>query len=136
LNARVFNWNEATQLGEVFSSSTVFKLRDGSQKSPDVAWVRLDRWNSLTPEEQEKFPPIVPDFVIELRSRTDNLSVLQAKMAEYRANGVLLGWLINPQDRQVEIYRIDREVEILQSPTTLSGEEILPDFTLDLSAIW
>ena len=129
-------WNRRTRLGEVFSSSTVFKLPNGSQKSPDVAWVRLDRWEFLTQEERDKFPPIVPDFVIELRSRTDSLSNLQAKMLEYQANGVRLGWLINPQDRQVEIYRIDRSVEILQSPTTLNGEDVLPDFTLDLTAIW
>jgi Uma2 family endonuclease len=101
-----------------------------------VAWVKLSRWNALTPEQQQKFPPLAPDFVIELRSRTDKLSDLQEKMLEYRANGVRLGWLINSPEQQVEIYRLNREVEILQSPTQVSGEEVLPGFVLDLSQIW
>jgi Uma2 family endonuclease len=129
-------WNRNTGLGKVFSSSTIFKLPLGGQRSPDVAWVKLSRWNALTPEQQQKFPPLAPDFVIELRSRTDKLSDLQEKMLEYRANGVRLGWLINPPEQQVEIYRLNREVEILQSPTQVSGEEVLPGFVLDLSQIW
>ncbi len=129
-------WNRSTRLGEVFSSSTIFKLPDGSQRSPDVAWVKSSRWEALTPEEREKFPPIAPDFVIELRSRTDRLSYLQKKMAEYQANGVRLGWLINPQEQQVEIYRIDQPVEVVQSPVSLSGEDVLPGFTLLLTTIW
>jgi Uma2 family endonuclease len=136
LGADLVFWNRRTQSGQVFSSSTVFKLPLGSKRSPDVAWVRLNRWETLTQDERDKFPPIAPDFVIELRSRTDSLSDLQQKMEEYLANGVQLGWLINPQDRQVEIYRIDRPVEVLQSPTSLSGEDILPDFTLELNQIW
>jgi Uma2 family endonuclease len=129
-------WNRKTGLGKVFSSSTVFRLPLGGQRSPDVAWVELSRWNALTPEQQQKFPPIAPDFVIELRSRTDKLSDLQEKMLEYRANRVRLGFLINPQDRQVEIYRVDREVEVLQFPTQVSGEDVLPELLLDLSKIW
>jgi Uma2 family endonuclease len=129
-------WNRSTQLGKVFSSSTIFKLPLGGQRSPDVAWVELSRWNALTPEQQQKFPPLAPDFVIELRSRTDRLSDLQEKMLEYRANGVRLGWLINPPEQQVEIYRFNQAVEILQSPTQVSGEEVLPGFLLDLSQIW
>ncbi len=136
LGADLVFWNRRTQSGQVFSSSTVFSLPLGSKRSPDVAWVRRDRWEALTQDEREKFPPIAPDFVIELRSRTDSLADLQQKMAEYLANGVRLGWLINPQDRQVEIYRIDRSVEILQSPVVLSGEDVLPDFTLELTLIW
>jgi Uma2 family endonuclease len=136
LQINVGIWNLRTKLGEVFSSSTVFKLPDRSQKSPDLAWIRLDRWEALTQEERDQFPPIAPDFVIELRSRTDSLSDLQTKMEKYRDNGVRLGWLLNPQDRQVEIYRLDREVEVLQSPDSLSGENILPDFTLELNQIW
>ena len=136
LGARVFNWNEATQLGEVFSSSTIFKLHGGSQRSPDVAWIEASRWESITQEQREKFPPLAPDFVIELRSRTDKLSELQNKMLEYQDNGVRLGWLINPQDRTVEIYRLGKESEILQAPTDLSGEEVLPGFVLKLSPIW
>jgi Uma2 family endonuclease len=136
LNAKVFNWNEDTQLGEVFSSSTIFKLPNGSQRSPDVAWVEGSRWGDLTPEERKKFPPLAPDFIIELRSSSDSLSDLQKKMAEYQANGVRLGWLINPQQQQVEIYRLGQKTEVLQSPTTLSGEDVLPGFTLDVRAIW
>jgi Uma2 family endonuclease len=144
LGADLVFWNRRTQLGIVFSSSTVFKLPLGSQRSPDAAWIRLDRWESLTSAERDRFPPIAPDFVIELRSRTvrvaspvaNRLADLQAKMAEYRENGVRLGWLINPHDRQVEIYRSDRPVEILLSPSILSGEDVLPDLTIDLSTIW
>ncbi|MGK7943338.1 MAG: Uma2 family endonuclease, partial [Microcystaceae cyanobacterium] len=101
----VTNWNRQTQLGIVFSSSTVFRLPNGGKRSPDVAWVSLDRWNGLTEEEQEKFPPLCPDFVIELRSKTDQLKDLQDKMLEYLDAGLRLGWLINPQQQQVEIYR-------------------------------
>jgi Uma2 family endonuclease len=129
-------WNRQTGLGEVFSSSTVFKLPRGSQRSPDAAWIERSRWEALTPAQQQVFPPIVPDFVIELRSRTDSLADLQTKMREYQDNGVRLGLLINPQDRQVEIYRLDGMVEVLQSPTQVSGEDVLPGFILDLSMIW
>ncbi len=129
-------WNRQARLGKVFSSSTIFRLPLGSKRSPDAAWVELSRWNALSAENREKFPPLAPDFVIELRSRTDGLSDLQAKMIEYRDNGVRLGFLINPQDQQVEIYRIGQEIETLQSPAILSGENVLPGFTLDLSSIW
>ncbi|QYO64836.1 Uma2 family endonuclease [Leptolyngbya sp. 7M] len=100
LISRVWLWNEETNLGKVFSSSTIFRLPSGGDRSPDVAWVQLDRWNALTPEEQEKFPPICPDFVIELRSRTDTLKALREKMQEYLNSGLRLGWLINLQDQQ------------------------------------
>ncbi len=123
-------WNRQAGLGEVFSSSTVFDLPGGGDRSPDAAWIRLDRWESLTSEQQEKFPPICPDFVIELRSRTDRLKPLQQKMQEYIRCGLQLGWLINPQDRQVEIYRLGQETEILTYPITLSGEDVLSGFTL------
>ena len=129
-------WNRKTGLGKTFSSSTVFTLPDGSKRSPDAAWVELSRWNTVSREERKKFARLVPDFVIELRSETDRLPPLQAKMAEYLANGVRLGWLINPQARQVEIYRLEREVETLDAPMTLSGEDVLLGFTLDLSPIW
>jgi Uma2 family endonuclease len=128
-------WNRQTQLGETFSSSTIFKLPLGSQRSPDAAWVELSRWNALSDEDRQKFPPLAPDFVIELRSRTDKLPELQAKMLEYRDNGVRLGLLINPQDRQVEIYRIGRAVEILQAPSSISCEDVLPGFVLNLDRI-
>jgi Uma2 family endonuclease len=136
LGAQIFIWNQTTRLGEVFSSSTIFKLPLGSQRSPDVSWVELSRWNALSDDDRQKFPPLAPDFVIELRSRTDNLAELQDKMVEYRNNGVRLGLLINPQDRQVEIYRIDAEVEVLQSPTSVSCEDVLPGFELSLANIF
>ena len=125
-------WNRQTKLGKVFSSSTIFRLPNGGDRSPDAAWVKNDLWESLTAEEREKFPPICPDFVLELRSRTDSLASLQAKMNEYLESGLRLGWLINPQDQQVEIYRPDRTVEIIPLPTTLSGEDVLPEFVLEL----
>ncbi|MBD1842273.1 Uma2 family endonuclease [Cyanobacteria bacterium FACHB-63] len=129
-------WVEQTQLGEGFDSSTVFKLPNGARRSLDVAWVTSDRWNALTLEEQERFPPIAPDFVIELRSRTDDLEDLEAKMQEYMDNGVRLGWLIDPITKQVKIYHQGQPVETLQNPTTLSGETVLPGFVLDLSRIF
>jgi Uma2 family endonuclease len=126
----VIIWNRQTQLGVVFSSSTIFSLPGGGDRSPDVAWVRRDRWEALTPEQRETFPPICPDFVIELRSRTDRLPPLQQKMQEYLDSGLRLGWLINPQDQQVEIYRPGQSTEVIAMPTVLSGEEILPGFSL------
>ena len=125
-------WNRQTNLGVVFSSSTIFSLPYGSDRSPDVAYVALERWQSLSEEEREGFPPICPDFVIELRSKTDRLKPLQAKMEEYLASGLRLGWLINPQQRQVEIYRPQQAVEIVQMPITLSGEEVLPGLNMTL----
>ena len=133
LNADLVIWNRQTQLGQVFSSSTIFTLPSGAKRSPDVAWVKSDRWESLTLEEQEKFPPLCPDFVIELRSRTDSLSQLQEKMQEYLDSGLQLGWLINPQAQEVEIYRPNQAVEIVQLPTILSGEKVLPGFILEIS---
>jgi Uma2 family endonuclease len=129
-------WNRQTGLGKVFSSSTIFKLPLGGKRSPDAAWVEISRWNALDAESREKFPPLAPDFVIELRSRTDGLPELQEKMVEYRDNGVRLGFLINLQAQQVEIYRLGREVEIVQSPKKVSGEDILPGFFLDLCSVW
>jgi Uma2 family endonuclease len=132
LNAHVVIWNRQTQLGKVFSSSTMFILPQGGKRSPDVAWVENARWDALTQEQQEKFVPLCPDFVIELRSRTDLLKQLQDKMQEYLNSGLKLGWLINPQTQQVEIYRPSQPVETVELPTRLSGENILPGFTLDL----
>lgn len=125
-------WNRQTKLGKVFSSSTIFRLPKGGDRSPDAAWVKLERWEVLTEEEQDGFPPICPDFVMELRSRTDALKPLQDKMREYLNSGLRLGWLINPQNQQVEIYRPDRDVEIVQFPASLSGENVLPGFVLSV----
>jgi Uma2 family endonuclease len=134
-------WNRRQKLGRVFDSSTGFKLPNGADRSPDVAWVAIDRWNALTPADREKFPPLAPDFVMELRSATDSMTVLRAKMVEYLENGVRLGWLIDRKNRIVEIYRLGdyqsgRSPEVLTQPTVLSGEEVLPEFILDLSIVW
>lgn len=126
-------WNRQTNLGVVFSSSTVFKLPNGANRSPDAAWIQRQRWEALTPIQRRKFPAIVPDFVIELRSATDSLQDLQNKMQEYLDNGVQLGWLINPQDQTVEVYRFSRPVEVLNLPIDLSGEATLPGFVLKLN---
>ncbi len=128
-------WSRQNQLGIAFDSSTGFKLPNGADRSPDAAWVRLERWEALTPEQRRKFPPLAPDFVVELRSASDELKSLQDKMKEYRDNGVRLGWLIDPQNQRVEIYRSGQEVEVLQSPDTLSAEDVLPGFILELRGI-
>jgi Uma2 family endonuclease len=125
-------WNRQAGLGKVFSSSTIFRLPNGGDRSPDAAWVSLERWEALTEKEREEFPPICPDFAIELRSCIDALAPQRVKMQEYLNSGLRLGWLINPQQQQVEIYRSDRTVEIVQLPVSLSGEDVLPGFVLDL----
>jgi Uma2 family endonuclease len=134
LAAQVFNWNERTELGEAFDSSGGFTLPSGAVRSPDVAWIEKSKFEGVS--AKIAFPEIVPDFVIELRLMTDSLKTLQAKMLEYQTSGVRLGWLINPQQQQVEIYRLGQPVEILQSPDTLDGEDVLPKFTLDFSCIF
>jgi Uma2 family endonuclease len=136
LNADFVIWNRKSQLGRVFDSSTCFKLPNGADRSPDVAWIEESRWHALTPDQKTKFPPIAPDFVLELMSPTDTLSAIQTKMLEYMECQVRLGWLIEPQNRRVEIYRLDQEVTVLESPTLLEGENVLPGFVLDLSSIW
>lgn len=128
-------WSRQNQSGVAFDSSTGFILPNGATRSPDASWIPLTKWNTLTRRQQQKFLPLCPDFVIELRSPTDRLDTLQNKMQEYLDNGIFLGWLINPQDRQVEIYRLGQPVEVKDSPESLSGEEILSGFVLDLRAI-
>jgi len=122
-------WNRRTKLGVCFDSSTCFKLLNGANRSPDVAWIRKDRWDALTSSQKSQFPPIAPDFVLELLSISDRWEDAQEKMQEYMNNKVKLGWLINPQLMEVEIYRLGQKVEILESPQQLSGEDILPEFT-------
>jgi Uma2 family endonuclease len=129
-------WNRQTKLGVCFDSSTCFKLPNGANRSPDVAWIRKERWDALTPEEKAKFSPIAPDFVLELMSPSNDLRDTQAKIREYMENQVKLSWLINPQAKQVEIYRQGKPVEVLNFPTQLSGEDILPGFILDLGIVW
>ncbi|MGF1515081.1 MAG: Uma2 family endonuclease [Elainellaceae cyanobacterium] len=128
-------WNRKAQLGFVFDSSTCFRLPIGSSRSPDVAWVKRDRWLALTPEERQKFPPLCPDFVLELRSSTDALKPLQEKMQEYVRAGIRLGWLLNPADGQVEVYG-PAGVEMLEWPGSLLGESVLPGFELELAWLW
>ncbi|NEO42932.1 MAG: Uma2 family endonuclease [Moorea sp. SIO4A3] len=129
-------WSRQNQLGKSFDSSGGFKLPNGAERSPDASWVKMEQWNALTQAEKERFAPLCPDFVVELMSPSDSLEKTRAKMMEYRDNGARLGWLINRQQQQVEIYRPDRDVEILTTPQTLSGEDVLPGFVLDLVPIW
>ena len=136
LGGQVWFWNRQNGLGKAFDSSTGFKLPNGATRSPDVSWIKIERWNALTPEQRKRFLPLCPDFVIELVSESDDLADTQAKMREYIANGLRLGWLINPKSQQVEIYRQNQEMEVLQSPTSLSGEDVLPGFILDLQPIF
>ena len=123
-------------LGEVFDSSTGYKLPNGANRSPDVSWIKQERWDGLTSEQKEKFIPLAPDFVLELMSPTDYLVNTQAKMQEYLDNEVKLGWLINPQTKQVEIYRLGQEAKLLDSPQFISGEDIVPGFVLNLADIF
>jgi Uma2 family endonuclease len=136
INADFVIWNRQTRLGKVFDSSTCFKLPKGGERSPDVAWVALERWNTLTREQQRKFPPIAPDFVLELLSPTDSLEKTQAKMQEYMKSGVRLGWLVDRDNRYVEIYRINQSIEVLREPELLSGEDVLPGFVLNMDIVW
>jgi Uma2 family endonuclease len=131
------NWCEKNnQAGKAFESSTGFILPNGANRSPDVSWVSSTRWNALTDEEKGTFPKICPDFVVELRSASDNLAPLQEKMKEYVNNGALLGWLIDPKNRRVEIYRVGQVVEVLENPLELFGEEVLPGLVVKLQRIW
>jgi Uma2 family endonuclease len=133
-------WNRQTELGYVTGATGGYKLPIGSTRAPDVAWVQRDRWDALSLEQRIGFAPICPDFVIELRPQSiqdgkltpQPLAELRAKMTEYLASGLRLGWLINPQDQQVEIYRADQAIEVIAMPTTLSGENVLPGFELQV----
>ncbi|MGK7875350.1 MAG: Uma2 family endonuclease [Xenococcaceae cyanobacterium] len=129
-------WSSQTNLGEAFDSSTGFHLPNGADRSPDASWVKRERWEALTLEEQERFIPLCPDFVVELRSPSDSLAWVRDKVREYMDNGASLGWLIDPKRRVVEVYRRGQDVEILQAPMSLSGEDVLPGFLLDLSQIF
>lgn len=136
LTGRFGIWVEKDATGVGFDSSTIFTLPNGAKLSPDVSWVRKERWNALSKEEQQRFAPICPDFVIELRSRTDSLKTLQAKMLEYIENGAELGWLIDPTKRKIYVYHPNEAVEILNEPQEISGAPILPGFTLELKDFW
>jgi Uma2 family endonuclease len=136
LIARLTNWAEEDGTGQVFDSSTVFILPNGAGRSPDASWIRNDRWTALTPRQQQQFPPLCPDFVVELRSATDSLKLLQEKMAEYIENGAQLGWLIDPLDRRVHIYSPGARPQTLENPAEVPGEPLLRSFRLDVTSIW
>lgn len=129
-------WSNQDGTGIAFDSSTGFWLPSGAMRSPDAAWVRRERWEALSRDDREKFAPLAPDFVAELRSKNDRSAQLRAKMQEYAANGVRLGWLIDPVERRVEIYRPGQPATIVESPSQIAADPELPGFTLDLTKIW
>jgi Uma2 family endonuclease len=136
LIAQLVAWANQDQTGVPFDSSGGFRLPNGAIRSPDAAWVRWVPWDKLTEQQKEKFIPLCPDFVVELRSATDSLPELQAKMEEYAANGAQLGWLIDPQERRVYVYRPQAQEEVLDDPETVSGDPVLKGFVLNLRDIW
>ncbi len=135
LTTRFGAWVEADGSGVGFDSSTGFTLPNGAKRSPDASWMRQERWDALTPEQRNEFGHLCPDFVVELRSKTDRLKTLQDKLEEYIENGAQLGWLIDPLQHKAYVYRPDAPVEILDHPLTLSGEPLLPGFVLNLDGI-
>jgi Uma2 family endonuclease len=136
LTARFVLWAEKDGTGETFDSSSMFSLPNGAKRSPDLSWLKKERWEALSEEEQEKFSPVCPDFAVELRSPSDSIKRLQKKMEEYIENGAQLGWLLDPSTRRVYVYRPGAEVEVLEDPETISGEPLLRGFTLDMCALW
>jgi len=129
-------WAIKDGTGLIFDSSSVVTLPNGAKRSPDVSWIRKERWERLSEAEQDRFSPICPDFIVELRSPTDAVKTLQAKMQEYIENGAQLGWLIDPFERKVYVYQPDQPVKVLDDPATVSGESVLSGFTLDVQEIW
>lgn len=134
--ARLHTWAERDATGVAFDSSTGFILPNGAERSPDAAWITRERWDALTAEQRSRFPPLCPDLVIELRSPSDDLAELQAKMEEYRSSGARLGWLIDADARRVHVYRPDTGVELLDAPASVSADAVLPGFTLALGPIF
>ncbi|MCC5651584.1 Uma2 family endonuclease [Nostoc sp. XA013] len=137
ISGQLWVWSEQDGTGITFSSSTGFKLSTGAERSPDASWIKLERWNALSPEQQRKFAPICPDFVVELKSPSDNLQTLKEKMEEYMDEpGIQLGWLIDRKQRKVYIYRPRLPEECLDNPASVSGELVLPGFILNMSKVW
>ena len=135
LNGQLWLWNRQARLGHLYDSSTGFRLPNGAIHSPDAAWVSQGRWEALTPEQRQKWVPLCPDFVVELKSASDDIEDLRLKMQEYLDNGLRLGWLIDPETQTVEVYRVNQPVEILSNPTEISAEHIMPGFVLSLAGI-
>ncbi|MHC5723059.1 MAG: Uma2 family endonuclease [Nostoc sp.] len=134
---QLYVWTEKDGTGICFDSSTGFKLSTGADRSPDASWIKLERWNALSLEQQQRFAPICPDFLVELRSSSDNLKPLKEKMEEYmREPGIQLGLLIDRKHRRVYIYRPGVPEESLENPATVSGESVLPGFILNMSKVW
>jgi Uma2 family endonuclease len=136
LNTDLGTWNRQQKMGKAFDSSAGFRLPNGAIRSPDLAWIAQERWEQLSPEQRRQFAPICPDFVLELVSPSDDLATVQAKMREYLENGCRLGWLVNPETRTVTIYRPNVAPEIVTFGVVLSGEDVLPGFTVDLRHIF
>ncbi|MGI8469824.1 MAG: Uma2 family endonuclease [Pyrinomonadaceae bacterium] len=129
-------WAKKDKRGKSYDSSTGFKLPDGATVSPDASWLLNERLEQFTAKQRERFLPLCPDFVLELRSASDRLKGSQKKMTEYIENGARLGWLIDPKNRQVHVYRSNGEIEILENSKKISGENVLENFELDLAEIW
>jgi Uma2 family endonuclease len=129
-------WTEQDGTGIDFDSSTGFKLTPRMVRSPDASWVARARWDELSEEEQEHYPPLCPEFVVELRSLSDRVSTLQAKMRQYIEHGARLGWLIDPYSRRIYVYRPNHPMERIDNPQTVSADPVLPGFVLDLTKIW
>lgn len=136
LNYQVSSWSRRDKTGIVFDSQTMFTFPNGAKRMPDVSWIRKEKTLHLTAEDKKGFARVTPDFVIELRSPSDDLEDLKDKMIEYIENGVRLGWLIDPLEKRVHIYRPEREPEILDDPETISGEDVLAGFTLNVREVW
>lgn len=136
LTLRFGAWVERDGTGVGFDSSTGFILPNGAERSPDAAWIRKERWEALTAAERRKFAPLCPDFVVELLSPTDSIDDVKKKLAEYIENGAQLGWLIDPERRQLHVYRADGSIAVLSDPETVSGEPLLKGFSLTLADLW
>jgi Uma2 family endonuclease len=136
LNGQLYVWNRTSQSGKIFDSSTGFELPEGGDRSPDVAWITIDKWAALTPEQRRGFLPLCPDFAVELMSRSDSWIQTQAKMVEYMESGCRLAWLLDPKGKRAAIYRVGKPPELLTAPDSLSGEDVLPGFVLDTGFLW
>ena len=135
LNGQLWLWNRQAKLGHIYDSSTGFRLPNGAIRSPDAAWISQSRWDALTPEQRKKWVPLCPDFVVELKSSSDDVADLRIKMLEYQENGLKLGWLIDPDRQIIEVYQADRPVEQLACLESIAAGSIMPGFVLKLAGI-